>query len=135
MYILRSCSMTIVAVALKVPSTAVTMVSIFLDMTLTVLAISIWLIFKSSIACPTPCSCFKSSWLDVFKPKRVPIVFPPHEKGASPVIDDETAFTAAVVPRPIPNAAKGPNGALLVRMCAVVGGWVGTVVVVGVVVE
>ena len=48
------------------------------------------------------------------------------------MIDEEIAFTAAVVPRPMPIAAKGATGALLVRVCAVVSAWVGTVVVVGV---
>ena len=65
----------------------------------------------------------------------MPTVFPPHENGVSPVIDDEIAFTAAVVPAPMPIAARGAN--ILVRVRVVVGVCivVGACVVVVVVVE
>ena len=46
----------------------------------------------------------------------VPKACPPHESGASPVIEDDTAFAAAVSPAPIPIAANGPSGVLLVRV-------------------
>jgi len=46
----------------------------------------------------------------------VPKACPPHESGASPVIEDDTAFAAAVIPAPIPIAANGPSSVLLVRV-------------------
>lgn len=46
----------------------------------------------------------------------MPSVCPPHESGASPVIEDETMFAAAVIPAPIPIAARGPSGVRRVRV-------------------
>ena len=47
----------------------------------------------------------------------MPIVFPPHDSGASPVTDEEIMLAAAIVPAPIPIMARGARGALLVRIC------------------
>ena len=47
----------------------------------------------------------------------MPIVFPPHESGASPVTDEEIMLAAAIVPAPMPIRARGAKGALLVRIC------------------
>ena len=70
----------------------------------------------SSIAWPTDRSALRSSGPSVLRPKTVPSVCPPHESGASPVIEDETIFAAAVIPAPIPIAASGPNGVRRVRV-------------------
>ena len=63
---------------------------------------------------PTDLIARRSSGPSVFRPKTVPKACPPHESGASPIIEDETAFAAAVIPAPIPIAASGPCGVLLV---------------------
>ena len=49
----------------------------------------------------------------------MPSVCPPHESGASPVMEDETIFAAAVIPAPIPIAARGPSGVRRVRVCGI----------------
>ncbi len=73
----------------------------------------------SSIAWPTDLSALRSSGPSILRPKTVPRACLPHESGASPVIEDDTAFAAAVMPAPIPIAASGPSGVLRVWVCGI----------------
>ena len=77
------------------------------------------------MAWPTADQAWRSSDPDVFKPNSPPMVFPPQDNGASPVMDDDSTFAAAVAPRPMPRTANGPMGARLVRTWTIWGAGVG----------